>query len=38
MDAPEAAPYKNSLEIWMHQKMYLTRTHYKMDALKIAKL
>ena len=35
MDIPEAAPYKNSLQIWMHQKLHLTKTHYKWMHLKL---
>ena len=35
MDIPEAALYKNSLQIWMHQKLHLTKTHYKWMHLKL---
>ena len=35
MDIPEAVLYKNSLQIWMHQKLHLTKTHYKWMHLKL---
>ena len=41
MDASKAAPYKNSLQIWMHWKLqnYKSASEYNftLDALEIAK-
>ena len=41
MDASKAAPYKNSLQIWMHLKLqnYKSASEYNftLDALEVAK-